>query len=92
MPAFARKTRFRRSADAPRLEKEDWVRAILRLIEASLSRDYSFGLVTWNYLFRSSVNLSQSLYAYERNNNKATGAKFTPADLEEGAVAIATAL
>ena len=63
-----------------------------RRIEASLSRDYSFGFVTWNHLFRSSVNLSQSLYAYERNNNKATGAKFTPADLEEGAVAIATAL
>ena len=92
MPAFARKTRFRRPADAPRIETGDWVRAMSRRIEASLSRDYSFGYVTWNYLFRSSVNLSQPLYAYERNNNKATGAKFTPADLEEGAVAIANAL
>ena len=63
-----------------------------RRIEASLSRDYILGFVTWNCLFRSSVSLSQSLYAYERNTVKAIGAKVTPADREEGAVAIATAL
>ena len=61
MPAFASKTRFRRPADAPRIETGDWVRAMSRRIEASLSRDYSFGFVTWNYLFRSSENLSQFL-------------------------------
>ena len=43
-------------------------------------------------MFRSSLNLSQSLYAYERNNGKATGAQFTARDLENGAVAIAEAL
>ena len=70
MPAFARKTRFRRPVDAPRIETAEWVRAMSRRIEASLARDYSFGFVTWNYLFRSSLNLSQSLYAYERRTTK----------------------
>ena len=86
------KKRFRRAADAPRIETGDWVRTMSRRIEASVARDYSFGFVSWNYMFRSSLNLSQSLYAYERTNHKATGAKFTPRDLETGAVAIAEAL
>ena len=43
-------------------------------------------------MFRSNINLTQSLFAYERKNNKDTGAKFTPADLEEGAISIAKAL
>ena len=92
MPAFAHKTRFRRSSDAPRIETGEWVRTMSRRIEASVSRDYSFGFVSWNYMFRSSLKLSQSLYAYERNNGKDTGAKFTARDLENGAVAIAEAL
>ena len=86
------KKRFRRAADAPRIETGDWVRTMSRRIEASVARDYSFGFVSWNYMFRSSLNLSQSLYAYERKTHKATGAKFTPRDLETGAVAIAEAL
>ena len=61
-------------------------------VEASVARDYSFGFVLWNYMFRSSLNLSQSLYAYERKNGKAAGAQFTPQDIENGAVAIAQAL
>ena len=92
MPAFAHKKRFRRAADAPRIETGDWVRTMSRRIEASVARDYSFGFVSWNYMFRSSLNLSQSLYAYERKNGKATGAQFTPQDIENGAVAIAQAL
>ena len=91
MPAFAHKKRFRRSADAPRIETGEWVRTMSRRIEASVARDYSFLFVSWNYMIRSSLNLSQSLYAYERNNGKDTGARFTARDLENGAVAIAVA-
>ena len=43
-------------------------------------------------MFRSSLNLSQSLDVYERKNGKDTGAKFTARDLENRAVAIAEAL
>ena len=42
-----------------------------RRIEASVSGDYSVGFVTGNYVFRSSVNSSRSLYAYERKDEKA---------------------
>ena len=92
MPAFAHKTRFRQFSDAPRIETGDWVRTMSRRIEASVSRDYSFGFVSWSYMFRSSMNLGQSLYAYERKHGKDTGAKFTACDLENGVVAIAEAL
>ena len=92
MPAFALKKRFRRAADAPRIETGEWARTMSRRIEASVARDYSFGCVSWKYMSRSSLNLSQSLYAYERNNGKATGAQFTARDFENGAVAIAQAL
>ena len=79
-PAFAHKKRFRRAAGAPRIETGEWVRTMSRRIEASVERDYSFGFVSWNYMFPSSLNLSQSLYAYERKNGKATGAQFTARD------------
>ena len=92
MPAFSKKGRGRRQEDAPRIETWEWVRAMSRRAEASVSGDYSFGFLTWNYLFRSSINLTQSLFAYERKNNKSTGAKFSPQDIEEGAISIAKAL
>ena len=59
MPAFAKHARHRRKDDAPRIETGPWVQTMSRRIEASLC-DWSFGFVTWNYLFRSSLNLSQS--------------------------------
>ena len=68
------------------------MKAMSRPIEASVSRDWSFGFVTWNYLFRYTVNLSRPIYAYERKHGKDTGANFTPTSLEKGAIQIATAL
>ena len=92
MPSFVKHPRYRRSADAPRIEAADWVRAMSRRVESSVSRDWTFGFVAWNYLFRSSVNLSHSLYAYERKDGKATSANCTPASLEKGAIEVARAL
>ena len=67
-----------------------WARSFR--VESSVSRDWSFGFVTWNYVFRSAVNLSQSVYAYERTNGQSTDVKFPADSLEKGAVQIATAL
>ena len=39
MPAFALKKRFRRAADAPRIETGERVRTMSRRIEASVARD-----------------------------------------------------
>ena len=70
MPAFAKHPRYRREDSAPRIDTEDRVRVMSRCVEASVCRDWTFGFVTWNYLFRSSVNLTRSLYAYERKMDK----------------------
>ena len=68
MAAFMKRPRCRRNDDAPRIEAAAWVKAMSRRIEASVSRDWSFGFVTWIYLFRSPLNLGRALHAYERKN------------------------
>ena len=89
MPTFASQPRHRRTGDAPRIETGAWVNAMSRRIEASVSRDSLFGIVSWKYLFRSFVNLSHSLYAYGRTYSTSTEGKLTPQSLEKGAVEIA---
>lgn len=86
MPAFTHKPRHRRSG--PRIETAEWVRTMSRRIEASLSQDYTFGYVSWNYHFRSELNLSRSMLGYDKRNGEKTGAVFTPEALEAGAVEI----
>ena len=83
MPIFARHPRHGRTDDAPRIETCAWVKAMSRRIEASVSRDSLFGFVTWSCLFRSSVNLSHSLYAYESKDSTSTEGKSSPQSLEK---------
>ena len=93
MPAFAKLPHYRRPPDAPRIEPALWVRVMARRVEAQLSRDWSFGFATFNYLFRSAVNLSRTIYAYERveaTDNEPRG--LTPELLEKGAIEIMRAL
>ena len=91
-PAFMRRPRHRRTDDAPRVEISAWIRIMARRCEASLQTDCSFGFVSWNYFFRSAVNLSRATYAYERTNGQHTDAVLTAAKLEEGALQIVNAL
>ena len=85
VPQFAEKERFRRAEDAPRIEAPLWVRAMARRVEAQVSRDWHFGFVTWNYMFRSAVNLSRTWFAYDRPQQTDEGMhKFTASDLETG--------
>ena len=46
MPEWSQKERYRRSADAPRVELSDWVRIMARRVEAQVSRDWHFGFAT----------------------------------------------
>ena len=48
--------------------------------------------MTWKYLFLSSVNLSRSLYLYERKDSTSAEGKYTPQSLEKGVIEIAKAL
>ena len=91
MPAFAEKERYRRQQDAPRMEPPLWVRVMARRVEAQVSRDWHFGFVSGNYLFRSAVNLSRSVYAYSTvENGQSKG--FTAEELQDGAISICKAL
>ena len=83
MHQFAEKQRYRRGANAPRIEPPHWVQVMSRRIEAQLQRDWHFGFVSWNYLFRSTINLSKTLYSY--------GA-FTAQEFQEGAISLCKAV
>ena len=62
-----------------------------RRVEGQLHRDGLFGVVSWNYLFRSAVNLSRTLYSYESPEN-GTCKGFSAKELQEGAISICRAL
>ena len=63
MLAFAKRPRHRRDNSAPRIDTDDWVRIMSRRSEASVSLNWTSGFVSWNYLFRSSVNLTRSIFS-----------------------------
>ena len=91
MPAFATKLRYRRQDSAPRIEAGLWVRVMARRVEGQLGRDGLFGFVSWNYLFRSAVNLRRTLYSYETPEHGSCKG-FSATELEEGAISICRAL
>ena len=92
MLEFAERQRFRRDKDAPRMEPPMWVQVMSRRVEAQMQRDWHFGFVTWNYLFRSAINLSRSLYSYESVISDEGKKGITAEELEKGAVALCKAL
>jgi hypothetical protein len=94
-PAFSKKQRFRRKDDAPRIEAPLWVQVMSRRIEAQLNRDWHFGFVSWNYRFRSTVNLSRTFYSYDVKHVNDEGDRcggLTAKDLESGAIELCKAL
>ena len=84
-PAFMRRPRHRRDADAPRVEIADWVCIMSRRCEAALQKDVSFGFVSCNFYFRAAVNLSRTTYAYERKHGQDTDLALAPIRCEDGA-------
>ena len=91
MPAFCEKVRHRRKDDAPRIEINLWVRVMARRVESQLSRSWHFGFATWNYLFRTTINLSRTIYT-ETSASKSTSGELTAKDYEDGAVSLFKAL
>ena len=92
MYEFAEKQRFRRQADAPRVEPPLWVQIMARRVEAQMQRDWHFGFVSWNYLFRSTINLSRTLYSYSTVSTPEGKKPITAQELEKGAIALCKAL
>ena len=67
------------------------MRTMARRVEAQLSRDWHFGFVTWNYLFRTSINLSRTIFSYTKTGGDESDV-VTAKDLEEGAICLFRAL
>ena len=74
------------------MEVAQWVRVMARRVESQLQRDWHFGFASWNYVFRSAVNLSRTLYSYEVAPGAEGKVGFSPAELEQGAISICKAL
>ena len=94
-PVWSKKARHRRPDTAPRIDLETWMRCMARRCEAQVNRDWVFGFASWNLFFRSSVNLSHSVQAYNApvyDEMKKQYRTLTAQDIEEGAVHLVRAL
>ena len=74
------------------MEPPRWVQVMPRRIEAQVQRDWHFGFVSWNYLFRSAINLSRTLYSYESAATEEGRRGFTAEELQDGAISLCKAL
>ena len=89
---LAERKRFRRPPKAPRIEPAMWVQVMSRRIEAQMQRDWHFGFVSWNYIFRSAINLSRTLYSYESIILEGGKKAVTAEELQAGAIFLCKAL
>ena len=66
-----------------------------RRIESQINRDWSFGFVSWNLLFRSAVNLARTIDSYEApvyDEERNTFRKLSAQDIEQGAMQLVRSL
>ena len=64
---------------------------MVRRVEAQFRRDWTFTYTLWNYLFRTAVNTSRTVYSYSTRKDNDLGQKDCQ-DLEEAAVSICKAM
>ena len=57
-----------------------------------MARDWHFGFVSWNYVFRSAINLSRTWFAYTSADEEGGRKMMTPEEIGEGAKKIFKAL
>ena len=56
--------RLHGNPDAPVVDVFKWAEAMVRRVESQFRRDWTFGFLLWNYLFRTMVNLQPNAYVY----------------------------
>ena len=61
-------------------------------VESHLSRDWHFGFVSWNLVFRSAVNLMKTWFACVSANPNKTEEQMSPEEIADGAKQIYLAL
>ena len=83
--------RHRSDQNAPCIGLPLWTRVMSRRVESQLHRDWNFGYASWNLLFRSTINMTRTLYSYEGRSND-EGSSMTAKEMEEGIVQLCRAL
>ena len=90
---FGKRSRDRRKEDKPQVDLQLWSKIITRRCEKkTLSNSWDLGFCISSLLFRSKLNMSRSLYAFENERRAGGGFGFTPQELEGASVEICNAL
>ena len=92
MRIFDKVKRHRRKEDAPVVDLQLWTKIITRRCEKALSNSWDLGFCMSNLLFRSKINMSRSLFAFEAEARQGGGYGFTPKELESAACEICNAM
>jgi hypothetical protein len=89
---FGKVRRHRRKEAAPQVDLQLWSKIITRRCEKALSNSWDLGFCLSSLLFRSKLNMSRSLYAFENEKRAGGGFGFTPQELEGASIDICNAL
>ena len=79
--------RLSADTDAPEVDVFKWAGAMVRRVETQFRRDWNFGFLLWNYLFRTLVNQEPnvSMYAMPAGSGGRVGRMMTNEEIAEGA-------
>ena len=61
-----------RDPQSPTVDIHAWAVSMGRRVEAQFRRDWNFGFVLWNYLFRTMVNMQGSTFLYSAGSKRMT--------------------
>ena len=92
MQTFDKVKRHRRHENAPLVDLQLWTQIISRRCEKALSNSWDLGFCMSSLLFRSKLNMSRSLFAFEAEARKEGGYGFTPKELENASIEICNSL
>ena len=74
-----------RDPQSPMVDIHAWAASMGRRVEAQFRRDWNFGFVLWNYLFRTMVNMQGSTFPYSAGGKKMTAGEIAQGDVRRRA-------
>ena len=92
MQIFDKVKRHRRHENAPLVDLQLWTKIISRRCEKALSNSWDLGFCMSSLLFRSKMNMSRSLFAFEAEARKDGGYGFTAKELQHASIEICNSL
>ena len=70
--------------NAPNVNIHEWAGAMMRRVETQFRRDWTFGFVAWNYIFRTMVNLQKNTYMFSTYNDDGGKRALTNEEIRNG--------